>query len=225
MSTPPNEHNPRPERYTVPANEPEAEIVIKNSVFIGSVARAVDQDAAMAFVERIRARYPDANHHAWAYRITGGPQGRIGFSDDGEPGGTAGRPMLSILEGSGLEEIVALGTRYFGGTKLGTGGLVRAYGGVLRETLKLLETVDMVLHHIACITVDYGLYGNLQYLLPRYRVIIEDEMFTDKATLQVAIPYDAVAAVRDLLTELTNGQIDLDQSWIGTHYVEMPPKP
>ncbi len=207
-----------PERYRVPAGVARSESVIKNSTFIGTIGRAEDVAAAEAFVERVRAEFPDASHNAWAYRITGGPQGLIGSSDDGEPGGTAGRPMLAVLEGSGLLEIVAVGTRYFGGTKLGTGGLVRAYSGAVREALAELAVEVRVLHRLARITVDYGLYGNLQYLLPRDGVIMEDPAFAERVSMLLAVPYDRWDAVARRLSELTNGDIDLERCRVGERY-------
>lgn len=213
----------RPARYRVPAGEAQSELTIKNSVFIGNIGHAADVEAAQAFIERIRAKYPDANHHAWAYRIAHGPQGLIGSSDDGEPGGTAGRPMLAVLEGSGLCEVVVVGTRYFGGVKLGTGGLVRAYSGAARAALDQLATVERVLHHAARITIDYTLYGNLQYLLPRHGVKIEDAVFADRVTMLVAVPHERVSEVTTLLNELSNGQIALDACWVEDRYYESAP--
>jgi uncharacterized YigZ family protein len=214
------EPHPNDVRFCVPAGEAESELVIKNSVFIGSMARARTADDAAAFVERVRQAYPDANHHAWAYRITGGPQAQIGSSDDGEPGGTAGRPMLAVLEGRDLRQVVAVGTRYFGGVKLGTGGLVRAYGGCVRAALQELPIVELAYHRLARITIDYTLYGNLSYLLPRHGVTIEEEVFADRATLLLSIPPEQEQAVAELLRELTNGRTMLATCWEGGHYVE-----
>jgi uncharacterized YigZ family protein len=207
-------------RYCVPAARAESELEIKNSVFIGSVARARSPEEALAFVQDTRQVYPDANHHAWAYCITGGPQALIGSSDDGEPGGTAGRPMLAVLQGRDLREVVAVGTRYFGGTKLGTGGLVRAYGGCIRAALEELPIVELVYHRLVRVTIAYPLYGNLTYLLPRYGVTIADESFSDVATLELSVPYDQEAPVAELLRELTNGRVILAEHMHGGHYVE-----
>ena len=212
----------RVERYRVPAGVARSESVIKNSTFIGTVGRAEDVAAAEALIARVRAEFPDASHNAWAYRLTAGPQGLIGSSDDGEPGGTAGRPMLAVLEGSGLLEIVAVGTRYFGGTKLGTGGLVRAYSGVVREALTELPVEERVLHHLARITVDYGLYGNLQDLLPRQGVTMEDLQFAERVSMLLGVPYDRWDAVARLLGELTNGAIALDRCRVGERYDAIP---
>ncbi|MBC7237352.1 MAG: YigZ family protein [Chloroflexi bacterium] len=212
----------RPERYRIPAETAQSELEIKNSLFIGTVGHAADVEAATAFVERVRTEYADATHNAWAYRIDDGPHGLCGFSDDGEPGGTAGRPMLSVLEGSELLEVVAVVTRYFGGIKLGAGGLVRAYSAAVREAVHNLATVECVLHRLARIEVDYGLYGHLQYLLPRYEVIIEQPSFSDRVTLDIAVPYTKLAEVAELLRERTNGQLRLDEHWVGERYVLNP---
>jgi len=209
---------PPVERYRVPAGVARSEIEVKNSIFIGTVDRARDVRAAEAVIARVRAEFPDANHHAWAYRLSGGPQGLIGSSDDGEPGGTAGRPMLAILEGSGLVEVVAVGTRYFGGTKLGTGGLVRAYGGVVREALAALSVQELVLHRVVRFDVEYALYGTLQYLLPRLDVRVVEEAFADRVTLQLAIPYHRWDEMVRQVRELTNGQVDLARRQVGERY-------
>lgn len=215
---------PRPDelRLSVPNGVAESELVIKNSVFIGNVARAQSPAEAAAFVERVRQAHPDADHHAWAMRITGGPQAQIASSDDGEPGGTAGRPMLAVLEGRSLQQCVAVGVRYFGGAELGAGGLVRAYGGCIRAALDTLPLADLVCHRLARITIDYPLYGNLCYLLPKRGVSIEEETFTDKATLLLSIPHDQETPVAELLRELTNGRTILADCLQGWHYVKYP---
>jgi uncharacterized YigZ family protein len=204
--------------YHIPAGEAQSELVIKNSIFIGTMGHAPTVEAAHAFIARVCARYPDANHHAWAFQITPGPQALIGSSDDGEPGGTAGRPMLAVLTGSGLAEVVVVGTRYWGGIKLGTGGLVRAYGGAAREALSSLPTVERVLHHIVRISIDYALFGSLEYLLPKYGVRVEDKAFTDCVTLRLSVPYDRMDEVAKRLSELTNGQIILRECWLEDRY-------
>lgn len=210
----------RPTSYRVAAGEAQSEVVIKNSVFIGTLGQAEDVAQAQAYIARVRERYADANHNAWAYRISAGPQGLIGSSDDGEPGGTAGRPMLAILEGSGICQVVAVVTRYFGGVKLGTGGLVRAYGGAVREALPMLPTRELVLHYQARFAVDYALYGNLRYLLPRQGVKIVAEAFAADVTLDLALPHDRLDALAEQLRELTNGQVRLNDSIIGDSYEE-----
>jgi uncharacterized YigZ family protein len=207
-------------RFTVPDGVSSAEIVVKNSVFIGTVAFAQDESDARAQVGQIRERYPDANHHAWAYTITGGPQAEIGSSDDGEPGGTAGRPMLAVLEGRGIVQAVAIGTRYFGGIKLGTGGLVRAYSDCIRHALVDLPVAEMVYYHRALLSIEYALYGTLKYVLPRHGVIVDEETFSEAVRLTLSIPPAQLDQVAYLLSEATSGSIRLSEHLNGGHYVK-----
>jgi len=207
-------------RYCVPKGTAAAEQVIRNSVFVATVGHAANADAARAFVSTVADRYHDASHNAWAFRISDGPQAIIGSSDDGEPGGTAGRPMLAVLTGSGLVEVVAVGTRYFGGTKLGTGGLVRAYGGVVREALKDLSTVTRVLHHVAVVTIDYPLYGSLQYLIGEQAVVVASVEFAERVQLELAVPWDNMGAVGAALQDLSHGAIMLGEIISDHRYLE-----
>ncbi len=207
-------------RFTVPDGEASAEVVVKSSVFIGTVSPAADAAEARAGVDRVRERYPDADHHAWAYVITAGPQAEIGSADDGEPGGTAGRPMLAVLQGSGVLQAVAVGTRYFGGVKLGTGGLARAYSDCVRRALETLPLAEMVYYHRAAITVDYALYGTLKYTLPRQGVIIDSEAFAEAVYLALSIPPEALEDVSHMLGEATSGSIRLYERLDGGNYVK-----
>src|SRR5262245_29082875 len=132
-------------RYRVPARPVRVEDRIEKSRFIASAARAQSSADARAFVESLRSEMPDATHHCFAF--VAGPPGSsnaVGSSDDGEPSGTAGRPMLSVLMNCGVGEIVVVVTRYFGGVKLGKGGLVRAYTGAVQHALRELATVERV---------------------------------------------------------------------------------
>jgi uncharacterized YigZ family protein len=162
---------------------------IRGSRFIGDAGPAGDEDAAAAFVERVRRREPGATHHCVAWRIA---EGRSRANDDGEPGGTAGRPMLQRIESAGLEQVVVVVSRYYGGTKLGTGGLIRAYGAAARAALDAVPvevavaTVPMLLEHgfeqssavatvlaafeVAVLAADYGLSVHLRLAVPRAAV-------------------------------------------------------
>jgi uncharacterized YigZ family protein len=202
-------------RFRIPAATVQSEIEVKNSVFCARVAHAVDVASARAVIEDVREEHSGANHVAWAYRIGAEPTPQLVFSDDGEPGGTAGRPMLSILEGSGLQEVVAAVARYFGGRKLGRGGLVRAYGGAVRAALEGIPVSECVVRPVAEIRTDYGLYGTLAYQLPRHEVIVESEEFGAQVTLQIAVSPDRTSEVGNLLRDVSGGRIDLDQAWIG----------
>src|ERR1051325_1555091 len=132
-------------RYPIPAETHRTREEIERSKFITTVAPAPSIDEAQAFIASIRDEFPDATHNCWAYVV--GPPGstaRIGLSDDGEPRGTAGRPMLTALLHGGVGDVAAVVTRYFGGVKLGTGGLVRAYGGCLQRALLTLPRAERV---------------------------------------------------------------------------------
>ncbi len=134
-----------PDRYPIPAARARAELVIERSRFVCTVSRAESPDAAHAFIKEMQGEFANATHNCWAF--VAGPPGstaRIGMSDDGEPHGTAGRPMLTVLMHSGVGEIAAVVTRYYGGTKLGTGGLVRAYSAAVQEALARLERRERV---------------------------------------------------------------------------------
>lgn len=209
----------RSARYRVPVGQAQSEVVIGKSLFVATVGHAPSMDGADAFIARVRWEFSDASHNAWAFKIVGGPQALVGSSDDGEPGGTAGRPMLAVLEGSGLCEVVAVGTRYYGGVKLGVGRLARAYASVVREALRELTTVERVQHRVARIEVAYGWYGRLKHSFPRYEVKIQDEHFSDKITMEIAIPYGHVDEIAVLLREISNGQIDLPRNWLGARYI------
>src|SRR5829696_7482787 len=156
-------------RYPIPAAPHRTTDVISRSRFITTIEHASTVEEAEAFVARMRAEFPDATHNCWAYVV--GPPGstaRVGMSDDGEPHGTAGRPMLTMLLHGGLGDVAAVVTRYYGGTKLGTGGLVRAYGGAVQEALLGLPRAERVEYAELDIGVEYPHVAAVQQLLPAY---------------------------------------------------------
>lgn len=179
---------------------------IKRSRFITTLAHAESREQALAFVESIRREFPDATHHCWAYAA--GPPGdtaRVGQSDDGEPHGTAGRPMLNQLLYSGVGEIVAVTARYFGGVKLGTGGLTRAYQNGVKEALALLPTVEKQSLCRAMAEVDYPHLDRFYRLLPRFQARVSKEEFGVKALFTVELPEDGFDAFETALREATDG--------------------
>ena len=212
--------------YRIPAGEAQGELLVKRSTFLATVGHASSVAAAREYISRARAARRDAHHHAWAFRLTGGPHSLMGSSDDGEPGGTAGRPILAVLEASGLREVVAVVARRFGGIKLGTGGLVRAYGRVVREALGRLATAECVLHRTGRITVGYPLYASLEHVLAplhhgvlaRCGVIVEETTFAKEVTMLLAVPYESARQVADALRDMSSGQIALDQCWLEDRY-------
>lgn len=188
--------------YRVPAETRRHEVVIEKSRFIADVAPAPDLESAKAFIQRIREEFPDATHHCYAF-IAGRPNDSqvMGSSDDGEPGGTAGKPMLTVLSHSGIGDVVAVVTRYYGGIKLGTGGLARAYGGTLAQNLNELVTREKV-HYRHCRTAcDYAQLATVEHSLAEAGGQILRSDYGAEVALSLAVPstsYEAfVIAVRN----------------------------
>ena len=206
------------ESYRVPIGEAESEQIVKNSRFIGMAGHACSVVEARSFIMCVRERHPDASHHAWAYKVEA-LSGTIGSSDDGEPGGTAGRPMLAVLEGSGLCDVVVVGTRYFGGIKLGPGGLVRAYGAAARQALGRLLQCEHVLYHLASIELEYGWFGGVQRLADQTACRILENEFGAYVRAVLAVPTSSIGRVGGALADLTNGRVVLQQHWIGEQYI------
>lgn len=199
-------------RYPVPARVHRVEETIQRSRFITTAARAPDADAAHAFVERIREEFPDATHNCWAF--VAGPPGsmtHIGMSDDGEPHGTAGRPMLTALLHSGVGEIVAVCSRWFGGVKLGTGGLQRAYAGGVKLALQTLPTEEKVERVPLLVTVSYAEVDALHRLLDEVEALVEHEEFGADVRVRCRVPAPAEGAFCDALAELSRGAARIER--------------
>lgn len=179
---------------------------IKRSRFITSMGHAPDRAAARRFVAAVRHEFPDATHHCWAYAAgRPGDTADVGQSDDGEPHGTAGRPMLDQLLRGGVGEIVAVTTRYFGGIKLGTGGLTRAYRGGVLLALKSLPVALKIVPVRLTVRVGYERVSRLYRLLPDFQAVVTKESFGESATFELEVPADRVDACRVALIEATDG--------------------
>ncbi|MDE7372255.1 MAG: YigZ family protein [Desulfovibrio sp.] len=203
------------QRYPVPAAtlaEPHcSETVVRRSRFLAQCARAASPAEARAFVEAVRARWPDATHNCWAFAAGApGDTARIGSSDDGEPHGTAGRPMLQVLLHSGIGEACVVVTRWFGGVKLGTGGLVRAYQDAVRENLAGLSCVERVPQAVAEAVLDYAHLDALRRQLPALEVVVEGEDYAERARLRLRLPEERVAALSAALAAISNGGASLE---------------
>lgn len=199
-----------PSRYPVPASWHRVEQVIDRSRFICTVQRVRDVEEAQAFIRQISGEFADATHNCWAYVIGApGSTDRIGMSDDGEPHGTAGRPMLTVLLHSGIGDIAAVVTRYYGGTKLGTGGLVKAYGGAVQEALIAMPRTERVDAVRIRFSVPYGVVGAVQQLLPTLEAEIEAQDFDIHATFTVRLPRIRQPELDTALGNLTRGQTSL----------------
>ncbi len=185
-----------------------SEEIIQRSRFIVSLAHAPSAESARAFIERIRREFPDATHNCWAFAA--GPPGdtsRIGYSDDGEPHGTAGRPMLTLLLHGGVGELAAVVTRYFGGIKLGTGGLVRAYQGMIRKGLETLPVRDHMIPVELEVILEYTHLARFRRLLPQYRATLREETFGTDITCRVLLPEKEMVSFSNALQEMTDGMV------------------
>lgn len=195
------------DRYLIPARTERVEEEIKRSRFIATVAHTPTLEEARTFVASIRAEFADASHNCWAYVV--GPPGsssQIGMSDDGEPHGSAGRPMLNVLLHSGIGDIAAVVTRYFGGTLLGVGGLVRAYSGGVQLAIASLPTVERVPAVQLDILIDYAAVTPFQRLLPEYEAVVLTQEFGVDASFRITLPISQADAFRAAITDMTHGQ-------------------
>ena len=202
--------------YLTVARDGVAEIEVDKSRFRCLVARVVDEPAARAVVEQQRRDHWDARHHASAFVL--GPEALIAqSSDDGEPPGTAGAPILEVLRGRGLSDLVAVVTRWFGGRLLGTGGLARAYAGAARAAVEEAGITERVLHELCEVEVDIAAVGRLEHDLRSRGARVLGVDYTGEAALRFAVPPMARAATEEIIAELTSGQARLrvlGQEWV-----------
>lgn len=192
----------------IPARKARAEIRVANSRFIATAAPAFSVDAARGFIDGIKEEFRDATHNVPAYVIGHGTSTVAHCSDDGEPSGTAGAPALAVLQGSGLGDAVVVVTRYFGGTKLGTGGLVRAYSAAVREVLAVLPRAVKLATYSVVIVTPYSLFEPLRRLVKAHAGEVVNETFAGEVTVQVQLPQDHLEPFRNALGELSRGQVE-----------------
>ncbi len=196
-------------RRLIPANTARVELRVVNSRFIGSAGPAATVEQAKAFIAAVRAEMPDATHHVYAYIIGHGARTIEGMSDDGEPAGAAGRPVLSVVRGSGLGDVVVVVTRYFGGTLLGTGGLVRAYSDTAKAVLADVPRIEKIVRRTLLVTIPYAAYESVRRLIAAHDGGIEGEAFAADVTLEVSAPEAHVAALIEALRGVTAGRADI----------------
>lgn len=198
-------------RYPIPAARWRVEEEIKRSRFITTLGAAPTVEAARTLIAEVSAEFADASHNCWAYVVgSPGSTGQIGMSDAGEPHGTAGRPMLTVLLHSGIGDICAVVTRYFGGTLLGKGGLVKAYSGGVQLGLAGLPTLERVPKTDVTLMVDYSAVTLLKRLLPDYEAELLSEEYTTDVTYQLRLPSEHLPGFGDAVNALTNGQALLE---------------
>jgi uncharacterized YigZ family protein len=197
-------------RYPIPAEETRTEIQVLNSRFIATAAPVFSVDEAKAFVTRIREEFADASHNVPAYLVGYGASVVAHCTDDGEPSGTAGRPALAVLRGSGLGDVAVVVTRYFGGTKLGTGGLVRAYGDAVRAVLDLLPRAEKVPTHTVLVVAPYSFFERVRLAVEGHLGQILDEEFAVDVSVTARFPVGRVPGFQDALREMSNGTIEAE---------------
>ncbi len=180
------------------------EIVEKKSRFIATLEKIETEEEALAFIARMKKQYWDARHNCYAF-VAGTNQELQRCSDDGEPNGTAGRPMLDVLLREDIHNLVVVVTRYFGGTLLGTGGLVRAYQKAVQEGLKNSVIIEKMQGKLLTIVADYNSVGKIQYILAQEEIATMDSSYTDRVELKVMVPLDRLTGVQEAITEGTNG--------------------
>ena len=198
------------ESWLIPAQPVTVTEEIKKSRFITLLAHTDGVEAAKAFVSLVKAEHPDARHHCQAW-VAGAPDDsqQLGFSDDGEPAGTAGKPMLAQLLGSGVGEITAVVVRYYGGIKLGTGGLVKAYGGGVQLALNQLVTFRKVPLTEYTLLCDYAQLAGIEALLKQHEGRISHSDYQANVALRIALPHTQVAAFSLKLAGFSRGALHL----------------
>jgi uncharacterized YigZ family protein len=195
-------------RYPIPARETRTEIQVLNSRFIATAAPVFTVDEARAFVARIRAEFADASHNVPAFLVGHGSSVVAHCHDDGEPSGTAGRPALAVLGGSGLGDVAVVVTRYFGGTKLGTGGLVRAYGDAVRAVLEELPLAEKVTTQTVMVAAPYSFYERVRLAVDAHRGQVLDEDFAAEVTLTARFVLEQVAPFQAAIGEMSAGSLE-----------------
>lgn len=198
---------PKKSSYNVPADTVTVDQKIQRSRFIATVGHAPGRESAMSFIRAVSQEHPGASHNCYAF-VAGNPHSgaEVGFGDDGEVSGTAGKPMLNILQHKNIGEIVAVVTRYFGGTRLGTGGLVRAYSSSLTMALDILPLKECVEMKPATITIPYQYEDPVRRLLSKMNSPIRDALYTDTVTLKIETPTACAPELESGIKNITHGQ-------------------
>jgi uncharacterized YigZ family protein len=194
-------------RYPIPAERFRCEIEVNRSRFIATVQPVTSPEEAQAFIAQIKAEFPDANHNCWTYLV--GPPGssdRIGLSDDGEPHGVAGRPMLTTLQHSGLGDTAVVVTRYFGGIKLGKGGMVKAYTAAVQTALNQLPRTLRIQWIELRAILDYSLLSPLERRLEEFGCEVLGTDYAEKVAIRLRLPEERGEAFRRMFVDLTAGQ-------------------
>ena len=196
--------------YYIPLYEVRREQVVVNSRFIATLVPVFSTEEARAFIARMKKEFADASHNVPAYILGGGNTVTEYFSDDGEPSGTAGRPALTVLRGSGLGDVAVVITRYFGGTLLGTGGLVKAYTESTQLVVNTVGRGRPVSVHIAMAVIPYNLLERVRLLVARNQGEVLEEDFTADITMTLQFPVESFNSFQNELREISAGKIQAE---------------
>ena len=198
------------EQYRTVYEGGEGEITEKKSRVIATVHPVESEEEAVAFLEEMKKKYWDARHNCYVYSI-GMNREFTRCSDDGEPSGTAGRPMLDVILGEDIYNVAVVVTRYFGGVLLGTGGLVRAYSKAVQEGLAASKVILKQKGIALKITTDYTGLGKIQYIAGERNIPVLDSEYTDKVVMKLLVPVQDVGSVQKAITEGTNGRAGIEK--------------
>jgi len=197
-------------RYQVPAESIRNEIKVKNSRFIATAGPVFSVTEARDFIAQIRSEFADANHNVPAYIVGYGNSVITHCNDDGEPSGTAGKPALAVLNGSGLGDVAVVITRYFGGTKLGTGGLVRAYSDAVKQVLLVLPRAEKVETQTVMIALPYNFLERIRRIIIAYHGVVLDETFAADVTMTARFPIEKFSEFNKALQQSSNGTLEAE---------------
>lgn len=203
------------ESYKTVRQAASAELVERRSRFIAHVSPVATEPDALAFLEKIRTQHRDATHNVYAYVLSDNHISR--FSDDGEPGGTAGMPVLDVLRKEGLTDVIVVVTRYFGGVLLGAGGLVRAYGKAAHDGVHTAGVVSMRYCHGVTLDCPYELLGKVRYFIETGRYILEDISYAERVSIAAYVPHGRLEEFCTGITDATGGAVSAVQT--GERYV------
>lgn len=193
--------------YFIPLNEIRREQIVVNSRFVATLAPAFNIEEARSFIARMKREFADASHNVPAYIIGGGNTVTEYFSDDGEPSGTAGKPALAVLRGSGLGDVIVVITRYFGGTRLGTGGLVKAYTESAQLVVDAVERGRRVPVHVVMVAIPYSFLERIRLLVTHQNGQVLEEEYAGDITLTLQFPVDSFEEFEAKLRELSAGKL------------------
>ncbi len=188
----------------------EDEVIINKSKFIGYAAPIESEEEALDFIDKISTKHRDATHNVYAY-VVGENSNTQRFNDDGEPSGTAGIPALEVIKKENLRNVVVVVTRYFGGIKLGGGGLIRAYTRGAKIGLEAARIIDMVLHRKLKIRLDYTLYGKIENHLLVNEYVVDDTTYDSSVNITICVDYEEVDQFIQTFTDLCSGNLEIQE--------------